>query len=484
MQPSLKKNYIYRVLYEILKIITPFVTAPYVARVLEPDGVGTYSFTYSIITYFMLFAALGTASYGAREIARNRDNKETASKLFWEIEILSIITTGICLLIWGGFILVTTQHKLLYVALTPFLLSTLFDISWFFTGYEKVKNIVIRNSMVKILGIILLFLLVKKKEDIVKYCLINSTVALLGNISMWFYLRPMLTPIRFKEIRLGRHFRETLIYFIPTIATSIYTYLDKTLIGTITGNSFQNGYYEEATKIIGIVNSVVFMAVNSVVGARISYLFSDNKTDEIKKKIAHTIDFVYLLGFGSIFGILGVASRFVPLFLGAGYEPVISLLSIMTPLIIIIGTSNCLGCLYYTPSGKRKQSARVIILGAVINLCLNLLLIPHYGAFGATIASITAELSITVIYVSRCANYTSWQNLWKYSYKRIIAGSIMFLMVFFLGKTATVNSLAVVICQVAAGITLYVGLLLLLKDQLSHEILNIGLKTIRKIIHK
>ena len=81
MQPSLKKNSVYRILYEILKIVTPFITAPYIARVLEADGVGNYSFTHSIVTYFMLFAALGTVGYGTREIAQNRDDKAKASKL-------------------------------------------------------------------------------------------------------------------------------------------------------------------------------------------------------------------------------------------------------------------------------------------------------------------------------------------------------------------------------------------------------------------
>lgn len=234
------------------------------------------------------------------EIAQNRDNKEKASKLFWEIEILSIFTSCICLIAWVAFILASAEYKLLYIALTPFLLSTLFDISWFFTGYENVRTIVVRNSAVKILGLVMLFLLVKKKEDIVTYCLINSCVALFGNLSMWFYLPKMLTKVNFRDLHLGHHFHETLIYFIPTIATSVYTLLDKTLIGLMTDTSFQNGYYEEATKIIGIVNSVVFMAVNSVVGARISYLFAENRTEEIKTKIGHTIDFVYLLGFGSV----------------------------------------------------------------------------------------------------------------------------------------------------------------------------------------
>ncbi len=481
MQPSLKKNYVYRIFYEILKIITPFITAPYVARILEPDGVGIYSYSYSVVTYFMLFAALGTVSYGTREIAQHRDNRQEASKLFWEIEILTIITSGVCLVVWIGVILASTQHRLYFLALTPFLLSSMFDISWYFTGYEKIKNIVIRNSMVKILGIALLFLLVRRKEDIVRYCLINSSVALFGNLTMWLYLPKLLDKINFREIKLARHFKETLVYFIPTIATSIYTYLDKTLIGVITGNAFQNGYYEEGTKIIGIVNSVVFMAVNSVMGARISYLFANDKIDEIKHKIIHTVDFVYLLGFGAAFGILGIASRFVPLFFGANYDPVVNLLSIMVPLILIIGTSNCLGSLYYTPSGQRKRSAKVIVLGAVINLCLNLIFIPKFGAIGATAASIAAESVITIIYVNMSAGFLTWKKIVELSYKRIIAGIPMCLAVFALGKTLNMSHIVVVLLQVMIGASIYGTILLIEKDNMIYELIDIVKNYLKRI---
>ena len=482
MQPNLKKNYIYRVFYEILKVITPFITAPYVARVLEPDGVGNYSFSYSIITYFMLFAALGTVSYGAREIAQNRDDKKKASKLFWEIEILTIITSSVSLIIWIGFIFFSSgSRRLLYIALTPFLLSTMFDISWYFTGYEEIKKIVVRNSFVKIMGILLLFLFVKKKEDIIVYCIINSTVSLVGNLTMWFYLPKMLQKVDFRSLNIRHHFRETLIYFIPTIATSIYTYLDKTLIGTITGSSFQNGYYEEATKIIGIVNSVTFIAVNSVMGARISYLFSKKKYDEIRDKILHTVDFIYLLGYGSLFGVIGVADRFVPLFLGNNYDSVIYLLSIMSPLIIIIGTSNCLGNLYFIPSGQRKKSAKIIVIGALLNFIFNLLLIPRFEAVGATIASIIAELFITICYIHLSSGYLNWKIIFRKSYRKVLAGMLMCIIVLAEGKWFDHVNILNVMIQILTGIVIYSGLLILLKDRIIYEVIQIGKSYFRQI---
>lgn len=480
-QPSIKKNYFYRVFYEVLILITPFITTPYVSRVLGADGVGIYSYTQSIIQYFMLFGALGTVGYGAREIARTRDDQDQSSKLFWEIELLTIFTSGICLIVWIAFIIFSTKYKLYYAALLPFLLGTMFDISWYFTGLEKVKNIVLRNSAVRVLGIVLLFVLVKQKEDLIIYCLINSVTALLGNLSMWLYLPRMLKKVNVKELRFKNHFHETLIYFIPAIATSIYTVLDKTLIGAITGSEFQNGYYEQATKIIKIVKSVVFVAVNSVMGARISYLFAEEKYEEIKRRISRSMDFIYLLAFGAIFGITGVASRFVPAFLGDGYEPVVSLLYYMAPLIIIVGTSNCLGSQYYTPSGQRKRSAKVIVLGAVINLCLNLLLIPRYESYGATIASVIAEIVIAIIYVQMSSGYMTWGKLWEFSWKRIIAGTLMYLVIIVIGQNILVNEIITVIIQVVLGLVIYCLLLFIFDDKMLKEMYNTGMRKIKKM---
>lgn len=473
-EPSLKKNYLYRVFYEVLILITPFITTPYVSRVLGADGVGVYSYTYSVITYFMLFGALGTASYGAREIARTRDNKYKSSKLFWEIELMTVFTSSVCVICWLVVILASSKYRLYYIALMPYLFSTMFDISWYFTGFEKIKNIVLRNSAVRILGIVLLFVLVKKKEDLLLYCVINSVTALLGNLSMWFYLPDMLTKVDVRKLEFRHHFHETLVYFIPTIATSIYTVLDKTLIGLITGSEYQNGYYEQATKIINIVKSVVFVAVNSVMGARISYLFAGEKYDEIKRRIARSMDFIYLLAYGAVFGIVGVASRFVPVFFGDGYEPVVPLLYAMVPLVLIIGTSNCLGNQYYTPSGQRKRSAKVIVLGSIVNLCLNLLLIPRFQAYGATIASVAAELAITVFYIQMSAGYMTWKQLWRFSWKRLIAGSAMCCVVLLIGRYVPASGILLVIIQVISGGVVYGLLLMAIRDRMLWELLEMG----------
>lgn len=467
-------------MFEILKIILPFITAPYISRVLEPDGTGIYGYTTANLTYFLLIAALGTASYGTREIAQHRNNKEEYSKIFWEIELLSVCTSLFALVLWGVFIATTNQYKIYYLALTPALISNIFDISWFFTGQEQVKYIVIRNIIFKLLGVFCLFAFIKKKDDLLLYALINSAITLLGSMSMWTYLPKMLVKVDFKTLSIKRHFRQTLVYFIPSIATSIYTVLDKTLIGLITGNPFQNGYYEYATQIMNMVKTVVFVSVNAVLGARISFLYSENKTDEIRDRIHKSMDYIILLAIGCTFGLIGVSNAFVPAFFGDKYIPVIAMLNLMSPLVIIIGISNCIGSQYYTPSGNRAQSSRYLIVGSVINLIFNLILIPKYNAHGAIIASVIAESVITVLYVANCNGIITAGELVKMLYKRVIAGALMLGLIILLDKYLGFSGYPKLFIEILTGGSFYLlFLLVVFKDDMMKYLLNLGISYLK-----
>ncbi len=463
-QPSIKKNFILSTLYEILCVITPFITAPYSARVLGAANVGIYSYTSSIEMYFSLIAVMGTAAYGKREIARTRDDKELNSKYFWEIELLSMLTSLIALIGWGIFVLSVQNYKLYYLILTINIFSKMFDISWFYQGLEQFKYTVTRNTVVKILGIICLYVFVKTPEDLWIYFLFHVGIAFFGNLSMWISVKKFLVPVKFRTLKIFPHFKETLIYFVPTIATSIYTVLDKTLIGVITKDNYQNGYYEQATKLVNIVKTLCFSSLNAVIGSRVSYLFQQNKIDEIKDKIAKSIDFILFMSFGCCFGIIGVAKTFVPIFYGPGYDQVIPLLHLLPFVLIIIGISSCLGSLYYTPFGLRKKSALYVISGSVVNLIANLILIPKLKSQGAIIGTLLAETVITVLYILKSDHFFSFKRLLKCSAKKMIAALIMMILILLISQL-NITPVLLLILEIASGGIFYIVLLIILKDE-------------------
>ena len=471
--PSVKKNFALSSAYQVLNLIVPFITAPYISRVLGAEGVGIYSFTSSIATYFTMFAALGTMSYGAREIARARDNKNELSRLFWEIEALVIVSTLLCVSVWAVWIVFAPEYNNLYLILTMTLLNTIADISWFFTGLEQFKYIVIRNSIVKIVGVVLLFVFIREKTDLTLYVLLMTATTLLGSMSMWMYMPKMISRIDWRTIRLKRHFKETLVYFIPTIATSIYTILNKVLLGFMGGDIRENGYYEQTTKIVMMAQALTFTALNSVLSARMSYLFVENKIDEIHQRIDKSLHYILFAGMGIVFGLIAVAPVFVPWFFGPEFTEAIVLLQLLSPIILIIGVSNCLGSQYYTPAGLRKKSAQYIVVGAIVNLILNILLIPNFGAKGAVIGSLLAEGTITVLYLYNCNGYVRVGQLLRNGWKKCLAAVVMFSVIKVVGMNVS-NYTAQIITSVVMGAIVYIATLMIMRDKFVVETLRFG----------
>lgn len=479
MAQNLKKNYLLNVSFQILRVLTSLITAPYLARTLGPVNTGIFEFTFANETYFSLFAALGVISYGSREIARNRDNKKERSLLFWEIEGLVFFTSFICLIGYGFFIYLNTQYQTYYLILTIGLLATTFDISWFFTGIEKFSSIVIRNCIVRILEVIAIFIFVKDDGDLIYYFLIMMVGLFSGNFSLWFSLKNEIEKVSIKEIHIFRHFKGILIFFLPAIATSMYSVLDKTFIGIITKDEAQNGYYEYATKIINIAKAVTFTSLNMVIGPRNSYLYKNNQTEEIKTRLSNSLDYMLFLAFGFSFGLMGVSSLFVPFFLGDKFVPAVPVLVALCPLVIIIAVSNALGYQYYDPVGLRLKSAGFLLIGGVSNVWMNLLLIPKYGCLGAAIASVIAEFIISSLYLINCDGYLTLQKLLQISWKKAIAASFMLSFLLYIKSFLKINLWGNLIAICSGGL-IYLGILLLLKDTGLHMILTLLKKENRK----
>ncbi len=477
---SLKSNVLLSLLYQVLTMITPLVTAPYISRVLGADGIGVYSYTNSFQVYFSMFATLGTLSYGSREIARVRDSLEKRSRLFWEIELLTVCTTVISMVIWFLWTYIQKRYRSFYFILAIHILAVAFDISWFYSGIEQFKYIVVQNMIFKILGIITIFVFVKNNDHLSQYMLILALSNILSNISMWLYLPAYIQWVNWREIDIFYHFKETLIYFIPTIASSIYTVLDKTLIGVFTGDPYENGYYEQATKIINIAKSISFVALNNVLVSRMSYLFAEKKYEEAIKRTHRSLNYIMFMGIGSMFGMIGVAPRLIPWFFGNGYGPVIILLRILSPIVIIIGISNCLGSHYYTPIGSRKLSARFLIIGSAVNLCMNIILIPRYKSSGAAIASVIAEALITFLYLHYCDSFITARQLFSVSWKPILSGIIMSCLIGLINVQVKSDELAVIL-EILGGALSYVLVLFFLKDDLVRKIFSNILQMIKKV---
>ena len=219
---SIAKNYIYNMVYQVLILILPLITTPYLSRVLGAEGIGIYSYTYAIVTYFILFGSLGVALYGQREIAYAQENQEKRKKVFIEIVAFRFITILISTVVYYFIFVNGKEYKLYYTILILELIAAAFDISWFFQGLEEFKKTVTRNVLVRICSVTLVFLLVKTKEDLAKFTLIYSLADLIGNLSLWLYLPKYLRGIKIDKISIKQHLPHIVLLFIPQIANQIY----------------------------------------------------------------------------------------------------------------------------------------------------------------------------------------------------------------------------------------------------------------------
>lgn len=462
---SLKKNFAFSTAYQILILVSPFITAPYVSRVLGADGIGIYSYTRSVQMYFSLFAALGTSVYGARKIARSRDNMEERSRLFWEIELLSITSSSICIGAWFIFIFcIAVNYKIFFLVFTLNILATMLDISWFYAGLEQFKYTVTINSVFRILGIVAQFIFIKDRSDLWIYIAIMVLSNFLGTFSMWIPLKAFLVSVPLKKLRILPHVKETLVYFIPAIATSLYTLLDKVLIAAITRQPEQNGYYEQASQLVNAGKVFAFASLNQVLGIRISYLFKKEKYDEIKNRLKLSTQYILFMGVGTAFGIAACADTFVPWFFGRDYAGAIPVLKMMAPLVFVIGISGCLGSQYYTPAGLRGQSAVFIVVGAALNIILSAIFIPMFKAVGAVIGTFSSEFVIAVLYVAFSRGYLTFAEILKYGWRNMLSGVLMFVIVYLLNFW-NVNECLRLPVQIAFGGAIYVLLLFLLRDE-------------------
>lgn len=460
---SLKKNYIYNLIYQLLIIILPLITTPYLSRVLGADGVGIYSYTLSITTYFVLFGSLGVAMYGQREIAYIRDDSNKKSLAFWEILFLRFITMAISLVIFIFiFALGKNNYNLYYKILIIEIIANSLDISWFFQGMEEFKKTITRNIIVKIIGVICIFLFIKRAEHLWLYVLIYVLSNLLGNLSLWLYLPKYLTKIKLSNLNIKKHILPTINLFIPQIAMQVYLVLDKTMLGNILGDMSEVGNYEQAQKIIKTALTIV-TSLGTVVAPRIANIISNNNNKDIHNYLENSFRFVWLLGFPIMMGVMATSRTLVPWFLGDGYEKSILLLMVGAPLILAIGLNNVTGIQYLIPAKKQNLYTKSVVIAAVFNFILNLLLIPWLKSAGALIASVIAEFSIVIVQLIDVRKDFDIKIAFKNSLKYIVSGVVMFIPTYILGlyfKASIITTLL----QVALGTLVYGIMLLILKD--------------------
>ena len=448
---DVRKNYLYSVLYQFLTIIVPLITTPYLSRTLGAEKVGIYSYTNSIVQYFVLISMLGILDYGNRTIAACK-NKEERSKTFGEIFFIQLFTSIVALILYNIYVYIDNNtYKIIAIIQGIAIVSSLLDINWFFFGIERFKLTVTRNMVIKILSLIFIFLFVIDSDDLWKYVLIMVSSTLLSNLILWLFLKNEINIIKLNVRQSIRHLGPCFILMIPLLSRSIFVYLDKTMLGLLAGMT-ETGYYEYSEKIILAATSIL-TSLGTVMLPRISSLVAMKKEEEARKITSLSMDFIAGIGMPLTLGILAVSDSLVNVFLGESYSNC-NIVNVMAITIILVGWTNVIRTQYILPYKKDKVYTLAVILGAIIDFFVNFLLIPSYGAFGAAIGWVCAEVVITLTQTYCASKYLPICQYLKNCFGFFVNAIIMFIIVKYINFFGD-NSLTSLLFELITGIFSY-----------------------------
>ena len=463
MNSSVKKNFLYNAFYQVLVLILPLITAPYISRVMGAERIGIYSYSYSVASYFGLFILLGLNNYGNRTIAGVKDNKEKLSRTFCSIYAMQLMMATLLITLYFGYVIFMAKDKTMAWIQMIYLVSVIFDINWFFFGMEMFKMTVTRNTIVKIINLICIFTFVKTANDIYIYGLIMVVGTLVSQLMLWPFVPRYVSFVRvsFDEIR--EHITPNLTLFVPVIAISIYTIMDKVMLGMMSSMD-EVGYYESSNKLTSIP-AMAITSLGTVMLPRMSNLIANGRHKEARMYIQKSLIVSALLSSSMAFGLSAVASNFVPFFYGKGFEECISIISILVLSSIFISWANVIRTQYLIPNKKDSIYIVSVFLGAFVNVVVNLLLIPRFQAMGAAIGTFLAEAAVCIYQTYKVRSEIRVKRYLLQSLPLLISGIVMYMVVvnipFFYSNLATLAIKVVVggmIYVTLAGIYYLIGL--------------------------
>lgn len=483
-QKSIGKNYIYNLTLTALNLAFPLITASYLSYVLGAENIGKVNYATSIINWFIIMASFGIPRYGIRAIARNRDSKENLSKTFWNLMIiqgaLSLISIGIYI-----FIILKVGHfeseLQLHLLMVLMLLLNAFSLDWFYQGMEEYAYITIRSILFKIVSIILMFLLIKNKDDYILYALINIIGVSLNNVLNFIHSRKFVDR-RIYKLDVWQYMKELKVYFITTVVIAIYGTLDQLFIGTISPEEL--AYYVRSKTLLAVGTSIT-NSVITVLIPRSAYLM-ENDYEEYKRIIQKSINYIYLLGFPCVVGIFVLAKDAMILLGGSEFIPATGSLRIICVLIVVTAVGTWQVNQILLPYKKEKLALNIQIVAAIFSIMANIILIPKYSYIGAAITWTLTETLLVIVegiiihrqFIDIRIRYVNPSTI-KYLISAVIMGAVV------IGIAGSITGAFITIAvSVVVAPVIYFGSILILKDEIVLGMISDIFKRAKVILNK
>ncbi len=471
-QKSIGKNYIYNLILTGLNLAFPLVTASYLSYILGAENIGKVNYATSIINWFIIFASFGIPRYGVRAIARSRDSKKELSETFWNLMSIQFIFTSVSVCIYIAFIVNIGRFEeelILHLLMVLMLVLNAFSLDWFYQGIEEYGYITVRSILFKVISIILMFALIKSRNDYIIYAFINIIGVSLNNILNYIHSGKFIYR-KLPKLNILHYIKELRVYFVTTLVIAIYGSLDQLFIGTISPEEL--AYYIRSKTLLGVGISVT-NSVITVLIPRSAYLM-ENDYKQYKKVIQQSINYIYILGVPCVIGLILLSEEVMLLLGGLEFLPAVSSLQIISIQIIIVSIGGWQVNQILIPYKKEALALKIQVLAAVFSVILNIILIPMYSYIGAAITCTLTETLLVIIegiiikhkFTDIKINYIN-RSMIKY----LIAGLIMGMAIILIKQSVETVSTTILLSGMAAPI-IYFIIIIILKDELVIEILN------------
>lgn len=461
MTNSIKKNYAYSSAYQVLNIIIPLITTPYLSRVIGAEGNGLYTYTYSVASLFNLFAQLGLSNYGVREIASCKEDRVLRSKTFWNIFCMNLISGGLVSALYALYCMTLGNSYYPLCAIWALMIvGSTIDVTWMLNGCQEFKVPTIRNFCTRLASMVFILLFVRDSGDVWAYVLAIAAPTFINALCVWPFVTRYVDFSRPEWREMRRHLKPNLVLFIPIIATSVYNLLDSFMLGSI-GDMKDTGYYNYASRITQIPLAFI-TALGSVVLPKMTEVIAGGRIAEAKGLVRETMWFMEAAAMAFSWGVVAVAPEFVPVFFGPGFDECVILIAALAPTIPLVSATNVMGVQYLVPSRRDRDFTASVVTGATVNFLLNLFVIPQFGAFGASLSTVAAELTVLLVQVWLVHGELEVVRYLREAVPFILIGLIMMLgvrgLAAFLSTIGMGLTVFTIIIEFIAGALLYLGM--------------------------
>ncbi len=468
---SVSSNFLWASGYQVVAAVSPVITAPYLARVLGPSGVGTYSWVVSVGALVSTISLIGTYGFGSRETAYSRDDLASVSRLVSSVMFIRValgMIGSIVFLAWAATSSLPFEFFAIYAV---WLLGNAFDVSWVFIGLEYVRPAVLKNVVSRLVVTGGVFVVVRSADDVGSYLGLTAATLVVANLSVYREVARVLGPVGGSAWlkswpsgnELAQQLHGSVLLFVPQIPVLVNQYAGRVLIMALVGSSQELAFFDQADKIVGIPLALL-TSLSAVAMPRAAHAFKSGDMEGLYSFLIGSVQVTCLAAIPAAVGLMIVGPQFVLWFLGPEFASSGYVVATLAPLLIFSSVGYIASFQYLTAVNSLRVVTWVNVASAGVNVLLNIILVPRLGAVGCAISALVAGalscLVLAFVMFVRCGLMRAASSLVRYG----VYGTVMGVMILVVNRQVG-SGMGVVAIDLVLGFVIYLGLLLAFRDQ-------------------